>query len=116
MNRRLFNMPNKMIISESTSGASAEAFYGYAPAPSGVEQTVDAGVLTTPSTTLYCTLKDHGYYTDVTIVFNMLNGETPVQKTLVWDFWNGDGCLTSKSTACAITSVLNCQWQSQIPQ
>jgi len=107
MKRRLFNMPNRMIISESTSGASADAFFGFAPAPSGTEQTVDAGVLTTPSTTLYCTLKDHGFYSEVSIVFNLLNGATPVQKTILWDFWNSEGSLTSKSVACAITSVLN---------
>ncbi|MCK9439835.1 MAG: hypothetical protein M0Q13_00215 [Methanothrix sp.] len=108
MKRRLFNMPNKMIISESTSGASADAFYGYAPAPSGTEVTVDAGTLTTPSASLYCILKDHGYYNEVSIVFDMLNGSTPVQKTVVWDYWNSEGSLHSKAVSpCAITEVLN---------
>jgi len=101
-------MPNKMIISESTSGASTDAFYGFAPAPSSTEQTVDAGVLTTPSTSLYCILKDHGYYNECSVTINMLNGATPVQKTVVWDYWNSEGSLHSKAVSpCAITSVLS---------
>lgn len=107
MKPKLFDMPNKMIISEGATGASSDAFYGYAPVPSGTEQTVTAGVLTEPATTLYLTLKDHGYYTEISIVFNMLNGATPVQKTIVFDFWNDEGSLTSKAVACAFTEVLN---------
>jgi len=108
MKRRLINMSNRMIISTRTSGASADAFYGYAPAPSGTEQTVDAGTLEAPSASLYCILKDHGYYTECSVTINMLNGATPVQKTVLFDYWNGDGCLTSKSISpCAITEVLN---------
>jgi len=108
MKRRLFNMPNKMIISEGATGASSDAFYGYAPAPNGTEQVVTAGILTVPSASLYVILKDHSFYTEVSIVINMLNGATPVQKTILFDYWNGDGCLTSKAISpCAITEVLN---------
>ncbi len=108
MKRRLFNMSNRMIISTSTGGASTDAFYNYGPVPNGTEVTVDAGTLETPSASLYCILKDHGYYTEVSIVINMLNGATPVQKTVLFDYWNGDGCLTSKAVSpCAITEVLN---------
>ena len=108
MKPHLFNMPNKMIISEGATGASSDAFYGYAAAPNGTEQVVTAGTLTAPSASLFCTLKDFGYYTDVSITINMANGVTPVQKTIVWDYWNGSGYLTSKTVSpCAITEVLN---------
>ncbi len=108
MKRRLFNMPNKMIISTSTGGASTDAFYNYGPVPSSTEVTVEAGTLETPSASLYCILKDHGYYNEVSITINMLNGATPVQKTVTWDFWNGDGSLHSKAVSpCAITEILN---------
>jgi hypothetical protein len=108
MKPKLFNMPNKMIISTSSGGASSDSFYNFGPVPNGTEQTVDAGTLETPSASLYCILKDHGYYNEVSIVINMLNGATPVQKTVVWDYWNGDGSLHSKAVSpCAITEVLN---------
>jgi hypothetical protein len=108
MNKKLFNMPNKMIIATSTGGASSDSFYNFGPVPNGTEVTIDAGALTTPSATLYVTLKDHGYYNEISIVINMLNGSTPVEKTVLFDYWNGDGCLTSKSISpCAITEVLN---------
>ncbi len=108
MKKKLFNMPNKMIISSSSAGSSTDSFYNFGPVPSGTEVTVDAGTLTSPSTSLYVTLKDHGYYNDVSIVINMLNGSTAVQKTVLFDYWNGDGCITSKSISpCAIAEVLN---------
>jgi len=107
MKPHLFNMPNKMIISEGSTGASSEAFYGFAEAPNGSEQVVTAGTLETPSATLFCTLKDKGYYTDVSITFDMVNGVSPVQKTIVWDYWNGSDSLTSKTVSpCVITSFV----------
>jgi hypothetical protein len=107
MKPHLFNMPNKMIISEGSTGASTDAFFGYAPAPNGTEQVVTAGTLTAPSASLYCTLKDKGYYDSISIAFEMVNGVTPVQKTILWDYWNGGDSLTSKTVSCAITSFVN---------
>ena len=108
MKRRSFNMPNKMLISSTTGGPSSDAFFNYGPVPDGEEVTLNAGTLATPSTSLYVTLKDHGYYNEISIIINMLNGSTPVQKTVLFDYWNGDGCLTGKAISpCEITEVLN---------
>lgn len=108
MKRRNFDMPNKMLISSTTGGPSTDSFYNFGPVPDGTEVTIDAGTLATPSASLYVTLKDHGYYNEVSIIINMLNGATPVQKTVLFDYWNGDGYLTGKAISpCAITEVLN---------
>jgi len=108
MRRRAFNMPNKMIISSTTGGPSSDSFYNFGPVPNGTEVAIDAGTLAEPSVSLYVTLKDHGYYNEISIIINMLNGATPVQKTVLFDYWNGDGYLTGKAISpCAITEVLN---------
>ena len=108
MRRRSFDMPNRMIVASTTGGLSSDSFYSFGPVPDGTEVNLDAGTLATPSTSLYVTLKDHGYYNEISIIINMLNGATPVQKTVLFDYWNGDGCLTGKAISpCAITQVLN---------
>ena len=100
-------MPNRMVVASTSGGPSTDAFYN-GQVPDGVQVNLEAGILTTPSATLYVTLKDHGYYNEVSIIINMLNGSTPVQKTVLFDYWNGDGNLTGKAiSSCAITEVLN---------
>lgn len=80
MKRRNFDMPNKMLISSTTGGPSTDSFYNFGPVPDGTEVTIDAGTLATPSASLYVTLKDHGYYNEVSIIINMLNGATLSRK------------------------------------
>jgi|GEM_PF-4912545 len=108
MKRRTFNLPNRMIVASTTGGPSSDSFYNYGPVPNGTEVTIAAGTLAEPSVSIYVTLKDHGYYNEISIIINMLNGATPVQKTVLFDYWNGDGYLTGKAISpCAITEVLN---------
>lgn len=94
-------MPNKRIVSVTEAGSSTDYFYS-GPVPKSEE--VEVGVSTVAdevAPTLYCILTDGGYYGSVSIVINMLNGVTPVQKTLVWDSWSAIGGVHSK----AVTSV-----------
>ena len=99
MKKRYFNMPNKRVVATTEPGATTDSFYT-GPAP--VSEEVEVGVsIAEVAPTLYCTLTDGGYYNSVSIIINMLNDTTPVQRTLIWDMWSHIGGLHSK----AVTSV-----------
>jgi hypothetical protein len=96
MKPHLFNMPNKRIVTVTAPGSSTDYFYS-GPAPKS--EKVDVGTSTVDNVvapTLYCILTDGGYYGSVSIVINLKNGSTPIQKTIVWDMWSAIGGLHSK--------------------
>lgn len=101
MKPHLFNMPNKRIVTVTAPGSSTDYFYS-GPVPKS--ETVNVGTSTVDlevAPTLYVILTDGGYYGSVSVVISMLNGATPVQKTVLWDSWSAIGGVHSK----AVTSV-----------
>jgi hypothetical protein len=92
-------MPNRRVVTTTEAGATADSFYtGPVPKSELVEVGVSIGEV---APTLYVILTDGGYYNSVSIVFNLLNDVTPIQKTVVWDTWSVIGGVHSK----AVTSV-----------
>ncbi|MCX6643475.1 MAG: hypothetical protein NTV15_08820, partial [Candidatus Bathyarchaeota archaeon] len=94
-------MPNKRIVTVTAPGGDSTCFYNDEVPKS---ELVEVGVSTVDlevAPTLYCVLEDGGYYNSVSVVINMLNDTTPVQRTLVWDSWSVIGGLHS----IAVTDV-----------
>ena len=99
MKPHLFDMPNKRVVTTTEAGATTDSFYT-GPVPKSEE--VEVGVsIDEVAPTLYVVLTDGGYYNSVTIVFNLLNDATPIEKTVVWNSWSAIGGVHSK----AVTSV-----------
>lgn len=105
MKPNLFNMPNKMILAQTSGGATSDSFYS-GPAPASTLVSVDKTIPTVAST-LYTTLTDHGYYNNVSITINMKNAGVAVQKIILFDFWDFDGALHSNGISCAFDEVVD---------
>lgn len=105
MKPKLFSMPNKMIIPVTTGGATSDSFYT-GPAPASTKVDINK-TIPEVAATLYLVLTDHGYYNTVTVLVTLKNGETTSTKSLLFDFWDGDGVQHSKTSSVAFDQVVD---------
>ena len=106
MNAKLFNMQNKMIISTATGGATNDSFYS-GPAPDSALTAVNKSIAPLVAATLYLTLTDHGYYNTISIIINLKNSGSAVNKSVLFDYWESEGTGHIKAVTCAFDEVIS---------
>lgn len=105
MKPKLFSMPNKMIISSTTGGSTADSFYT-GPAPDDSLVSINK-TIPSVAATLVLNLTDHGYYNNINVTVNLKNGGSPTSKSFTFDYWNNDGAIHVKVSSVAFDEVVS---------
>jgi len=105
MKPKLFDMPNKMIISSITGGSTEDSFFT-GPAPDDSLVSIDKTIASVAAT-LVLNLTDRGYYNTVDVTVNLKNGGVPTSRTITFDFWNDNGTIHEEIVSVAFDEVVS---------